>query len=216
MWVGAVGMRIPFLAIWVVISCVAGPVQSATAKPTILVLGDSLSAAYGMDSQVGWVALLAQELDRGNLGYEVVNGSITGDTTRGGLERSPFMLRRVNPAVVIVELGGNDGLRGVAPEETEKNLRRIIKQVNAHGARVLLVGMRLPPNLGRRYIQRFESIFPRLSRELQAPLVPFLLEGVAGKSEFMQADGIHPRANAQEALLRNVWPLLRPLLQVSP
>ncbi len=193
----------------------AGATEPDSEGPVILVLGDSLSAGYGIDPQAGWVALLARRLKETGRPHKVVNGSISGDTTRGGLERSPFMLRRVNPDIVIVELGGNDGLRGVAPRETEKNLRHIVRLIRAHGAGVLLVGMRLPPNLGDEYTQRFESIFADLSAELRLPLVPFLLDGVATKPEYMQADGIHPRANAQGALLQNVWLFLQPLLSVA-
>lgn len=185
----------------------------ATAK--ILVLGDSLSAAYGIDRQQGWVALLQQRLHALGRDYEVINASITGDTTRGGLSRLPATLEREHPAVLIIALGGNDGLRGFAPQQTAENLREMIRQGRATGASVLLLGIKLPANYGKAFGEKFHRIFLDLARDEKVALVPFFLEGVAETRELMQADGIHPGATAQPRILDNVWPALVPLLGES-
>ncbi len=180
--------------------------------PVIMVLGDSLSAGYGIEVGEGWVQLLQRRLDERAPGYRVVNASISGDTTRGARARLPEALRRNNPAIVVVELGGNDGLRGLALDETRENLAAIVAAASRHGAQVLLVGMRLPPNYGPAYTGRFEAIFRDISTRFDVPLVPFLLEGVALDPALMQPDGIHPNARAQPALLEVVWPHLASLL----
>ena len=182
----------------------------ATAK--ILVLGDSLSAAYGITRQQGWVALLQQRLHALGLDYEVINASITGDTTRGGLSRLPATLEREAPAVLIIALGGNDGLRGFAPQQTAENLREMIRQGRATGASVLLLGIKLPANYGKAFGEKFHRIFLDLAQEEKVALVPFFLEGVAETRELMQADGIHPGVAAQPRILDNVWAGLAPLL----
>ncbi len=187
----------------------------ANAAPKIVVVGDSLSAAYGIDKQRGWVALLQQRLREQGLDYEVVNASITGDTTRGGLSRLPATLERERPAVLIIALGGNDGLRGLAPEQTFGNLRRMIEEGRAAGASVLLLGVRLPLNYGRAFGEKFHRVYLELAHEEQVALVPFFLEGVAETRELMQPDGIHPGVTAQPLILDNVWSALEPLLRTE-
>lgn len=177
-----------------------------------MVLGDSLSAAYGIEISKGWVRLLQSQLEKLGFAHRVVNSSISGDTTRGGLARLAQALDDVRPSIVIVALGGNDGLRGLALAETRSNLVAIIKTIIRYEARVLLVGIRLPPNYGPAYTQQFEAIFVELSEQFSSPLVPFLLEGVAEDPSLMQLDGLHPRAEAQPALLDNVWPYLEFLI----
>ena len=190
---------------WVVLA-------AAAPAPIVLVVGDSLSTGYGLRLEQSWVRLLASRLERRGQAYRVVNASISGDTTSGGATRLPDALERHRPEVVVIELGGNDGLRGIPLEETEANLRRMVAASQAAGARVLLLGMRLPPNLGPRYTRAFEAMYAGVARDLDTSLVPFFLEGVGGVPELMQEDGIHPRAEAQARLLDNVWPHLEPLL----
>ena len=187
-------------------------IAPAGQAPVLMVLGDSLSAGYGMEVAEGWVHLLQKRLAAQGSGYRVVNASISGDTTRGGATRLPRALATHRPTVVVVELGGNDGLRGVALPETRNNLEAILRTLTEHGVRVVLAGMRLPPNYGPRYTEQFESMYRALAEKYGVPLVPFLLEGVAGNPELMQPDGIHPRAKAQRMILENVWPHLQPLL----
>ena len=183
------------------------------AAGTILVVGDSLSAAYGIDKQRGWVALLQQRLRRQNSAYQVVNASISGDTTRGGLARLPAALKRESPAILILELGANDGLRGFAPEQTRDNLRRMIKQARDANVSILLLGIKLPGNYGSVYGEKFHRIYLDLADEEQVELVPFFLEGVAETRDLMQADGVHPGVEAQPRILDNVWAGLAPLLR---
>lgn len=178
----------------------------------ILVLGDSLSSAYGLDVAAGWVQLLQNRLDEQDAAYRVVNASISGDTTNGGVARLPSALKKHTPDVVVVELGGNDGLRGLPLTVTRANLERIIVASQTSGARVLLLGMRLPPNFGPAYNDAFHAIYEQLAEQYQVGRVPFLLAGVGGVDELMQLDRIHPRAEAQGILLDNVWPHLQPLL----
>ncbi len=184
----------------------------AAAAAKIVVVGDSLSSAYGIDKRLGWVALLQQRLQQRRLAYQVVNASITGDTTRGGLSRLPATLERERPQILIIELGGNDGLRGFAPAQTRDNLRAMIVQAREAGARVLLLGIRLPANYGKPYADKFHRIYRELAEEQQVALVPFFLEGVAETLEMMQPDGIHPGVEAQPRILDNVWNGLEPLL----
>lgn len=179
---------------------------------TALVVGDSISAAFGLETSQGWVHLLQQRLDEGDHDYRVVNASISGDTSAGGLSRLPALLREHQPDVVILELGGNDGLRGQPPAQLKRNLAAITEMSQEAGARVLLLGMRMPPNLGQRYTDAFAEAFDSLAAEMDLPYVPFLLEGVGGVPGMMQADRVHPTAQAQERLLDNVWPVLEPLL----
>jgi acyl-CoA thioesterase-1 len=178
----------------------------------ILVLGDSLSSAYGLDVDKGWVNLLAKRLKENRSGYRVVNASISGDTTNSGATRLPQALARYRPDIVVVELGGNDGLRGLPLSVTRANLERIVNDSQAAGARVLLLGMRLPPNYGPAYANAFHAIYEELADQYQTSRVPFLLDGIGGVEGMMQADGIHPRSEAQPLMLENVWPYLKPLL----
>ncbi len=185
----------------------------ADAGPVILVFGDSLSAAHGLRTEQGWVALLQQRLRQQGYPHRLVNASLSGDTTDSGLQRLPRALRRHRPELVILELGGNDGLHGLPPERTHTNLARMIRLIQASGAQVLLVGMQIPPNYGPRFAQRFRQIYPSLAREFGIPLVPFLLAGLENRRDLFQADQIHPNARAQPLLLENVWAALAPLLR---
>jgi acyl-CoA thioesterase-1 len=179
---------------------------------TVLVLGDSLSAGYGIRSAQGWVSLLEQRLQTQGYGYKVVNASVSGETSGGGLQRLPRALELHRPAVVIVELGANDGLRGLNNSLTRDNLTKIVAEAKKSGAQVVLVGMRLPPNYGPRYTNDFMTMYREIAAASKVALVPFLLESVALKPELMQEDGLHPTAAAQPALLETVWPVLKPLL----
>jgi acyl-CoA thioesterase-1 len=185
----------------------------AASGRTILVFGDSLSAAYGLAPQQGWVALLAQRLRSQGYGYEVVNASESGETSGGGLERLPRALELHRPRLVILELGANDGLRALPVGELRGNLERMVRLTRAAGARVLLIGIRIPPNYGPRYTEEFERVFPELANQYHLPLVPFLLENVALDPELMQPDGMHPNARGEAPVLQNVWPYLEPLLE---
>jgi len=187
--------------------------RSQAAQPVILVLGDSLSAAHGIELSQGWVHLLQQRLQQSGYAYRVVNASVSGDTTASGLSRLPEALKRHKPAIVIIELGGNDGLRGLSLDELQINLTQLIKLAKRAGARVLLVRERIPPNLGQAYSAKFRRRFEMISAEQQVPLVPFFLRGVADNPALMQADGIHPNAKGQPGMLKNVWPVLQPLLK---
>jgi acyl-CoA thioesterase-1 len=207
-----VGMRRwRFVFLLLVVSLPASE-AAAPAPRTILVLGDSLSAAFGIDVRAGWVALLEQRLAREKLDYRVVNASISGDTSAAGLARLPLLLDRYRPVVLIVELGGNDGLRGQVPEQTKHNIALIAAKAKARGVRVLLVGVPLPPNYGHRYLERFQRIFGEIATEQGVTLVPSIVAGVADDRALMQRDGIHPTAQAQPRMLENVWRELRPLL----
>ncbi len=179
---------------------------------TVLVVGDSISAAFGLETSQGWVQLLQERLDAHAPDYKVVNASISGDTTAGGRSRLPGLLSEHDPDVVILELGGNDGLRGQSPVQLKQNLAAMTEMSQEAGAEVLILGMLMPPNLGRRYTEAFAKVFPEVASEQDVPLVPFLLEGVAGVPSMMQGDQIHPTAEAQSKLLDNVWPALEPLL----
>jgi acyl-CoA thioesterase-1 len=191
---------------------VAAPAASA-ADRSILVLGDSVSAAFGIPAARGWVALLAQRLKQERLDYSVVNASISGETTAGGLARLAPALEKTKPAVVIVELGGNDGLRGMPVAQMKKNLGTIAEQSQRSGARVLIVGMQIPPNYGAKYAGEFESAFAEVAKAHGAAVVPFLFERFGGKRDLFQGDGIHPTAEAQPLMLESVWKRLRPLLR---
>ena len=185
------------------------PVHAAR---TILVFGDSLSAGYGLPAGSGWVSLLEQRLKRDRLDYTIVNASISGETTLGGRNRIADALEEHKPAVVIVQLGGNDGLRGNSIEETRRNLIAIVGASRKAGAKVLLVGMRIPPNYGKVYTRRFEALFAEVARQQNASLVPFMLQGFADKPEWFQSDGIHPAVEAQPRILDNIYRRLRALL----
>jgi acyl-CoA thioesterase I len=187
----------------------------STAPRTVVVLGDSLSAGYGIALKEGWVNLLAQRIASEGYGYQVINASVSGETTQGGLARLPRVLEIHKPAIVIIELGGNDGLRGLPLATSRENLRKSIELALAKQARVVLVGMMIPPNYGQRYAQEFRDMFRTLASSHSVALVPFLLDKVALNPERMQNDGIHANAKGQPQMLENVWPALKPLL-VAP
>lgn len=178
----------------------------------ILIIGDSLSAGYGMALAESWPSLLQDRLEAQGLTYKVVNSSITGDTTQGGLTRLPRLLDMHQPSIVIIELGGNDGLRGLGIEATRQNLASMIELSQASGAEVLITGIRLPPNYGETYTSLFRDMYTELSDEHGTLLVPFLMDGVALVPGLMQADGVHPAANAQPVMLDHVWDALAPVL----
>ncbi|KMM85705.1 arylesterase [Pseudomonas lundensis] len=201
-------MRVWFVSAALALMCMA---QNAAAG-TILIVGDSISAGFGLDTRLGWVSLLEQRLEREGHDDRVINASISGDTSAGGQARLPALLTEHKPDVVIVELGGNDGLRGQPPAQLQQNLAAMIDTAKTAGAKVLLLGMQLPPNYGPRYTEAFAGVYTQLADEKQIALVPFFLEGVGGHPELMQADGLHPAAAAQQRLLDNVWPALKPLL----
>jgi acyl-CoA thioesterase-1 len=189
-------------------------VSASAETPVILVFGDSISAGYGLERvQQGWVALLQTRLKEQEYVYEVINASVSGETTAGGLARLPRALTLHHPKIVILELGGNDGLRALPIAQMRANLSQMADLASAAGARVLLLGMRMPPNYGPDYTEQFRSSYVELAREKKLPLVPFLLSDVALSPNLMQADGIHPNAFGQPKLLDDVWPALKPLLQ---
>ena len=182
-------------------------------EKTILVLGDSLSAAYGIDAQSGWVSLLRGRLDRAGYRYEVVNASISGDTTHGANTRLDAILKEMTPDITIVELGGNDGLRGLPPAEIKANLTAIIEKTATAGSRILLAEMLLPPNYGSAYITEFVALYRDLGARGDVILSNFILADIADNPDLMQSDGIHPKSEAQEMILDNLWPDLYPLLE---
>jgi len=181
----------------------------------LVVVGDSISAEYGLDRGLGWVALLQKRVDENKLGYTVLNASISGDTTSGGLARLPALLK-AHPSVVVIELGGNDALRGTPMAQTRSNLDAMATQVQAAGARLLIAGIQVPPNYGRQYTADFAKMYADVAAAHKAALVPFILQGIADRpdqDEWFQADRIHPIAKAHPLILDNVWPALRPLLK---
>jgi acyl-CoA thioesterase-1 len=196
--------------------CLALPGMAANAaagKPVMLVYGDSLSAGYGLAADQGWVTLLANRVQQAGYGFQVVNASVSGETTAGGLARLPHALAAHDPRIVVIELGANDGLRGLPLEATRSNLDAMISLAAQGRRRVLLLGMRMPPNYGERYTQGFSALFADLAHQHRTGFVPFLMTGVADQPRLMQADGLHPNALGQPILLDNVWPALEPLLR---
>ena len=188
--------------------------QNAVASAsTILVFGDSLSAAYGIRPEQGWVTLLTQRLQTQGYGYQVINASVSGETSSGGLERLPRALSLHIPGIVILELGANDGLRGLPASALRDNLAQMVRLAQTAGARVLLVGIRIPPNYGPRYTDEFGRVYAAVAQEYHLPLVPFLLEKVALDPTLMQADGMHPNAAAEPIVLDTLWPYLKPFLK---
>lgn len=183
-----------------------------SAPKTLLVLGDSLSAEYGLERGTGWTQLLQQRLRQNRIDALVVNSSISGDTTIGGKNRLPALLEKNKPDIVVIELGSNDALRGLQLKTTQENLQSMIDLARQNKAKVLLVGMQIPPNYGPDYTRRFADMFQDLARRNKAPLVPFFMDGLAANMDLFQADRIHPNEQAQPMLLDNVWPHLKPLL----
>jgi acyl-CoA thioesterase-1 len=185
----------------------------AFAARTVLVFGDSLSAAYGLATSQGWVSLLGERIARDKLDWRVVNASVSGETTAGGLRRLPEDLKRHNPALVVIALGANDGLRGQPVAAARANLEEMIRLARAARAEPVLVGLMIPPNYGIDYAREFRELYPQLARKSRVPLVPFLLDGIAERRELFLPDQLHPSAAAQPLILDNVWPTLEPLLR---
>lgn len=183
-----------------------------SASKTVLVLGDSLSAEYGIARGAGWTTLLEQRLKAEKIDAKIVNTSISGETSSGGKARLPSLLQQHRPAVVVIELGANDGLRGLPLTSTEANLRTMITESQKAKAKVLLIGMQIPPNYGRHYTEKFSALYGKLAQETQAALVPFLLQDIADQPQLFQSDRIHPLAEAHPTMLNNIWPHLKPLL----
>ncbi|GGY65571.1 arylesterase [Marinobacter zhanjiangensis] len=207
------GQRSTVFVFWLLAILAVALPAGATAN-TLLVMGDSLSAAYGVETDTAWVNLLRKRLDeKGRDNWQVVNASISGETTDGGVRRLPDLLDKHQPDIVIIELGGNDGLRGFQPPVIRDNLSAMIEASKNAGARVLLVGMQIPPNYGPRYTRLFADMYPELSDQYDTALVPFFLDGIYNGDNLMQNDGIHPTGEAQPRLLDNVWPHLEPLLE---
>jgi len=188
---------------------------AATTMPVILVFGDSLSAGYGIRVEQGWVSLLTQKIEHEGYGFHVVNASVSGETSAGGLARLPRALSLQQPRIVLLELGANDGLRGLPMQQTQENLGKMIALLQQQHVTVLLLGLRLPPNYGERYTSGFAAMYQSLKQQYHVPLLPFLLENVALKPDLMQADGLHPNEQGQPLLLDNVWPTLVPLLRAQ-
>lgn len=177
-----------------------------------MIVGDSLSAEYGIVRGSGWVSLLQQKLKEHAPQYRVANASISGDTTSGGVSRTPGLIEKHQPAIFILELGANDALRGLPLDVAEKNLNRMAQAAREANAKILVIGMQIPPNFGRRYAEEFKTMFEKVAKSNDAALVPFFFEGIALQEQYFQADGIHPNESAQQALFDNVWPTLQPLL----
>lgn len=198
------------MALWLMLALLALPATADDMPPVLLVMGDSLSAAYGIEQDEGWVSLLANRLDGE---ARIVNASISGETSAGGASRLPELLRQHEPQLVLLELGGNDGLRGLPPQQMRNHLAGMIEASQAADADVLLLGIDIPPNYGQAYRDAFTGVYVELADEYDVPLIPFLLEGVALDEALMQSDGIHPTASAQSIILDNVWPELEEWLE---
>jgi acyl-CoA thioesterase I len=199
-----------FLLLTIVTSHVGA--QNTAVKPTkIMVMGDSLSAGYGIDVNQGWVSLLEKELTK-NYSVQIINASVSGETSSGGNNRLPALLKEHQPNIVILELGGNDALRGQPLKLLEKNLQLMIDDCKSIDAKIVLAGMQIPPNYGARYSNQFKALYPQLAEKNQLALIPFLLEGVGGNSNLIQRDGIHPTAEAQPLIVNNALPVLEKIL----
>ena len=182
----------------------------AQVKPVVLVLGDSLSAEYGIPRGTGWVHILEEQLIKDKSPWTVFNASISGETSSGGLTRLPNLLKQKKPGIIVIELGANDALRGLAINQTEINLRKMIQMSKQSGAKVLLCGIQIPTNYGQTYTTQFKQLYPQLANQEQAELLPFLLEGVATKPALFQADRLHPNVQAQEIIFKNIWGAMAP------
>lgn len=208
------------LALWFALLLPGAPANAAVAtgntpvvSPVILIVGDSLSAGYGVSVDATWVALLKKKLAEQGYGYRVVNASVSGETTGGALTRLPRALQLHRPAIVVFELGGNDGLRGLPLRQVRSNFAAMLAQATAAGAKSMLVGMRMPTNYGPAYADQFHALYDELAKQFAVPLVSFFLDGVADNESLMQADGIHPTTQAQPILLNTVWPILQTMLK---
>ena len=210
------GVRLALASlVFSLLASVGNAATTAASTSTILVMGDSLSAEYGLARGTGWVALLEKRLQAEKISAQVVNTSISGETTAGGVTRLPALLAQHHPNLVVIELGANDALRGFALSATHSNLTTMVKASKTAGAQVVLVGMQVPPNFGKRYADDFAGLFPTLAKSESIALVPFFLKGVADRSDardWFQADGMHPNAKAHPVILNNMWPALKPLL----
>ena len=216
-------MRIKFLTVnkfLIGLFCLVTSIYSwAQANPVILVLGDSLSAEYGLPRGTGWVSLLEERLAKDKSPWTVLNASISGETSSGGLTRLPKLLSQKKPGIVLIELGANDALRGLPVSDTERNLSKMIQMSKKSGAKVLLCGIQIPSNYGQTYTTQFKRLYPQLAKQEQIELLPFFLEGVATKPEFFQADRLHPNVQAQSIIFKNVWGSMAPyssLLKTIP
>lgn len=196
-----------------ILTVILGLMPVISMAKSIVVLGDSISAGYGIDVNVGWVNLLQQKFNQQQIDYIFYNESISGDTSAGGLARIDQALAKHKPTIVILELGANDGLRGLSPQQMKSNLTEIIKRCQQINASVLLLGMKMPPNYGKRFVDMFYNVYPQLSEELNVPLVPFILENVALNPELMQLDGLHPNELGQPVIAEAIWPYLQPMLK---
>jgi acyl-CoA thioesterase-1 len=207
-------MRIQLLTINKLITglfCLLMAISSwAQVKPVVLVLGDSLSAEYGIPRGTGWVHILEEQLIKDKSPWTVFNASISGETSSGGLTRLPNLLKQKKPGIVVIELGANDALRGLAINQTEINLRKMIQMSKQSGAKVLLCGIQIPTNYGQTYTMQFKQLYPQLANQEQVELLPFLLEGVATKPELFQADRLHPNVQAQDIIFKNIWAAMAP------
>jgi len=206
-------LALRFLRMALLLSTITLPCYAYSASKTILVLGDSLSAEYGLARGQGWVNLLSEKLRSEKTGMEVVNASISGETTSGGKNRLPALIEKHKPDVVIIELGGNDALRGLSLKASDDNLHAMIQLAKLNKAKVLLIGMQIPPNYGKEYTEAFTSLFQKIAKEQKISLVPFLLEGIANNPSMFQQDRIHPIAAAHPLILNNVWPMLTPIIK---
>lgn len=213
MAVMAIGLGTPVQAQTQSARPAAGAARAAPLQGTLLVLGDSLSAEYGLTRGTGWVALMTQRLQARQINLEVVNASISGETTAGGRTRLPKLLERHRPALVVIELGGNDALRGLPLTATETNLRDMAAAARQAGARTVILGMKMPPNYGRAYAQAFSDLYVRVASTEEASLVPFMLEAIADRIDLFQSDRIHPSEQAQPLILDTVWPVLAKAIQ---
>lgn len=198
---------------WLFIGSLTLSWNTSAAEKTLLVYGDSLSAAYGIEINQGWVHLLQQKMQQANPDWKVVNVSISGETTAGGLSRLKTTLDKYKPKLILLELGANDGLRGTSLESTKQNLEKMIEMAQANNVKTVLFEMQIPPNYGPIYTRKFTNIFQELGKTYNLTVVPFFLQGVAGNSDLNQPDGIHPSAGAQPKLLKNIWTTLQPLLE---
>jgi acyl-CoA thioesterase I len=199
--------------LFILVMLMVAAVSARAEAPVILVFGDSISAGYGLPQvEQGWVELLRRKLKEGGYGYQVVNASVSGETTAGGLARLPRALTLHHPQIVIIELGGNDGLRALPIDQMRANLAKMVELSSATGAQVLLLGMRIPPNYGPEFTEQFSHAFIDVAHDKKVPLVPFLLRDIALTPALMQADGVHPNESGQPKLLDNTWPTLQPIL----
>jgi len=196
-----------------ILTVILGLMPVVSMAESIVVFGDSISAGYGIDVELGWVNLLRQKFNHQQIDYVINNESISGDTSAGGLARIDQALAKHQPTIVLLELGANDGLRGLSPQQMKSNLTEIIKRCRQINANVLLLGMKMPPNYGKRFVDMFYNVYPQLSEELNVPLVPFILENVALNPELMQLDGLHPNELGQPVIAEAIWPYLQPMLK---